>query len=236
MAHGARRMVRGAARPPNRSQAPVSNYPARRHSPPGQSRHVCRETRLPFMTRPTLSILTDATCGDACWHAREEVCRCSCGGRNHGILRGTGGTQPARTARIDGHVFTLRAVGSHSDLAPETRRIHRLAYASKRYGWMQKTPDFPAVLRAASAAQIAGWKELAAYHSGSAGRVSPYLLWIQVEELAALESATKTSPEIAAPVPQFPDPAADIESWAATLTEADHQRIAPRHHAVMAAL
>ena len=188
------------------------------------------------MTRPTLSILTDATCGDACWHAREEVCRCSCGGRNHGILRGTGGTQPARTARIDGHVFTLRAVGSHSDLAPETRRIHRLAYASKRYGWMEKTPDFPAVLRAASAAQIAGWKELAAYHSGRAGRVSPYLLWIQVEELAALESATKTSPEIAAPVPQFPDPAADIESWAATLTEADHQRLAPRHHAVMAAL
>ena len=197
------------------------------------------------MTRPTLSILTDATCGDACWHAREEVCRCSCGGRNHGILRGTGGTQPARTARIDGHVFTLRAVGSSSDLAPETRRIHRLAYASKRYGWMQKTPDFPAVLRAASAAQIAGWKELAAYHTGSAGRVSPYLLWIQVEELAALEGAAKTSPEIAAPVPQFPDPAtwaaavttADIESWAATLTPADHQRLAPRrHHAVMASL
>ena len=154
--------------------------------------------------RPALSILTDATCGDACWHAREEICRCSCGGRNHGCLRGADGGQPARTARIDGQVFTLRAVGSYSDLYAETHRIRRLAFDSKRYGWMQKTPDFPAVLRAASAAQIAGWQELTAYRTGAAGAVAPYLLWVQLDELAKLETPVA---EIAAPMPQTRGPA-----------------------------
>lgn len=32
------------------------------------------------------SILTDATCGEACWTAKEELCKCSCGGHNHGCL------------------------------------------------------------------------------------------------------------------------------------------------------
>lgn len=155
--------------------------------------------------RPALSILTDATCGDACWHAREEICRCSCGGRNHGCLRGEGGGQPARTARIDGHVFTLRAVGSYSDLYDETHRIRRLAFDSKRYGWMQKTPDFPACLRAASASQLERWPELTAYRSTpERQRPSAYLLWVQLDELAKLETP---APEIAAPMPQTRGPA-----------------------------
>ena len=29
--------------------------------------------------------LTDAPCTSKCWHAEEDVCRCSCGGKNHGI-------------------------------------------------------------------------------------------------------------------------------------------------------
>ena len=45
---------------------------------------------------------SDATCGEACWHAREDVCRCSCSGKNHGILKRDGQEQPARTRRI-GH-------------------------------------------------------------------------------------------------------------------------------------
>jgi hypothetical protein len=54
-------------------------------------------------------VMTGSTCGDACWHAREEVCRCSCGGRNHGILT-TGGARPQRTARIEGQLYELVAV------------------------------------------------------------------------------------------------------------------------------
>ena len=56
-----------------------------------------------------IAILTGATCGDGCWHAREEVCRCSCGGRNHGILR-RGGDRPLRTCKIQGELFELVGV------------------------------------------------------------------------------------------------------------------------------
>ena len=56
-----------------------------------------------------IAILTTATCGDGCWHAREEVCRCSCGGRNHGILN-RGGAMPKRTSRADQNLYELVAV------------------------------------------------------------------------------------------------------------------------------
>lgn len=55
------------------------------------------------------AIVTGSTCGDACWHAREEVCRCSCGGANHGILN-VGGCQPIRNGKIDGNFYELVAV------------------------------------------------------------------------------------------------------------------------------
>lgn len=53
--------------------------------------------------------ITGSTCGDACWHAREEVCRCSCGGANHGILN-KGGERPTRTCKIDGHFYELAGI------------------------------------------------------------------------------------------------------------------------------
>ena len=33
-----------------------------------------------------LTELTEATCGFNCWLAKEHICRCSCGGKNHGIM------------------------------------------------------------------------------------------------------------------------------------------------------
>lgn len=62
------------------------------------------------MNSLAFAILTQSTCGDACWHAREEICRCSCGGRNHGILRTEDGTRPQRTSKHDGHFYELVAV------------------------------------------------------------------------------------------------------------------------------
>ncbi len=38
-------------------------------------------------------------CGFACWEAREDVCRCSCGGRNHGISRKPSCAAVAKPAR-----------------------------------------------------------------------------------------------------------------------------------------
>jgi hypothetical protein len=50
------------------------------------------------------------TCGDHCWHAKELVCRCSCGGANHGILLTKDGIQPQRTRKIDGKFYELVSI------------------------------------------------------------------------------------------------------------------------------
>ena len=56
-----------------------------------------------------MAITTGSTCGDGCWHAREDICRCSCSGRNHGILT-QGGTAPVRNSKVQGEFFELVAV------------------------------------------------------------------------------------------------------------------------------
>ncbi len=73
-----------------------------------------------------LAVLTSQTCGDACWHAREEICRCSCGGKNHGCLN-HGGAQPERTSRIDGFMYRLKSIGQYGDVCRESCEINRLA-------------------------------------------------------------------------------------------------------------
>ena len=60
-------------------------------------------------TNLAMAILTGSTCGDNCWHAREDVCHCSCGGKNHGILT-VGGTAPVRSSKVDGEFYELVAV------------------------------------------------------------------------------------------------------------------------------
>jgi hypothetical protein len=129
-------------------------------------------------------VLTDATCSEACWHAREEVCRCSCGGKNHGCLKAENGVQPIRTAKIDGVRYELRGVGV--GVEKEAQRINREAgikfyyahTARKHYGY---TPV--ALMRKASAAQLDKWPELAAEKERLAGepswRRNCYLLWVR---------------------------------------------------------
>jgi len=56
-----------------------------------------------------LGMITGSTCGDGCWHAREDICRCSCGGKNHGILT-QGGTAPVRNSKVKGEFFELVGV------------------------------------------------------------------------------------------------------------------------------
>ena len=58
--------------------------------------------------------LTGTTCGFACWEAREEVCRCSCGGANHGIFK-RGGEQPKRTCKIRSFWYELYSIGTGHD-------------------------------------------------------------------------------------------------------------------------
>lgn len=71
-----------------------------------------------------MAVLTSQTCGEPCWHAREEICRCSCGGRNHGCLLIPGGEAPERMAKIDGERYKLAGVGLHRDLIEQAQALN----------------------------------------------------------------------------------------------------------------
>ena len=106
--------------------------------------------------------LTDQTCGEACWAAREDVCRCSCSGLNHGIHRVEGADQPTRTRRIQGTTYRLYAVADR-DVASEIEAAvncpnfwrrredrtynHNGAIAQRGTGRMAKWPEFQNVPR-----------------------------------------------------------------------------------------
>ena len=38
-----------------------------------------------YGNRKVKATVTNAPCSAACWHAQEEICHCSCGGKHHGI-------------------------------------------------------------------------------------------------------------------------------------------------------
>lgn len=144
------------------------------------------------------AVLTSQTCGEACWHAVEDVCRCSCGGKNHGCLRVAGGTRPERTSRIDGHVYKLVGVGRLADLYKEARAINdgqgwkhvdkarltsvwtsdgeKQLWQQYRYHWSETDKGAPARLKSASASQR-NWKEL----DGWKDEHTVHLLWQRVQ-------------------------------------------------------
>lgn len=113
-----------------------------------------------------LAILTGHTCGDACWHAREAVCRCSCGGKNHGILL-QGGARPERTAKIGGAMYRLAEIGTDSDI--EARRMAEVR--AMNHHWLFD-PAGPWLRKVATASQLKAWAELEAYRDTGAS-----ILW-----------------------------------------------------------
>jgi hypothetical protein len=157
------------------------------------------QKRLAEGMNPLVAFLTEATCGEACWEAREDVCRCSCGGRNHGCLRTPDGVRPTRNAKIDGYRYELKAVGKN--LGDQARAINKAA-GDKHvklgtwecdYPWQTNEPNAPARLKKATKDQLAKWPELASFRekidsikaSGrycwiDIDRVWPELLWVKV--------------------------------------------------------
>ena len=115
---------------------------------------------------PLQAILTDATCGEACWEAREDLCRCSCGGKNHGCLRGVEGVRPVRHCKLQGYRYALHATGH--DVHREAYAInlpagHTYVYAAESHDLM--FAGLPAKIRQASDAQLETWPELLAYRT-----------------------------------------------------------------------
>jgi hypothetical protein len=122
------------------------------------------------------AILTCATCGEGCWYARELVCRCSCGGKNHGCLLGPNGARPTRTSKIHGTAYQLVAIGSWYDLYEQAEvllKIHgpRGKASGYTYYWRPTDPGAPIFLKCASKTQLESWDELKSMARGT------YLLW-----------------------------------------------------------
>lgn len=136
------------------------------------------------------AIFTDATCGAACWYAKEETCRCSCGGKNHGCLLDPDNETPERIVKIDGERYRLEAVGRYNE-------INNLAYnALLRLGWREiktmvtygdGTPyhyahyanDRGSAIRVKPAAKNQlDWPEVKL--SNVQSPMTPYLLWVKV--------------------------------------------------------
>ncbi len=111
-----------------------------------------------------LAYLTGHTCGDACWHAREEVCRCSCGGANHGILN-KGGVRPERTSKKNGAMYILAGVApTYHDAQVEARNIENDCFPgmdANAYGNWRDSQVVPVIVRKASDTQLK-WTEVAA--------------------------------------------------------------------------
>lgn len=132
------------------------------------------------------AMYTEATCGEACWCAREDVCRCSCGGKNHGILRTADGQRPERTAKIDGSRYVLLAVGCDG-ISEQARTLNR-ANGPRRvdkitdtltytYFWEETDKHAPARVKPASKDQVARWPELTAWRTENRYFNPVYLLW-----------------------------------------------------------
>jgi hypothetical protein len=67
----------------------------------------------------SLHLFALSACGPDCWEARENVCRCSCGGARHGIRRPTCGPailRPVTDSQIRRwpELAAWRAVSAHS--------------------------------------------------------------------------------------------------------------------------
>lgn len=143
-------------------------------------------------TATKIALVTETTCGYPCWMAREDVCRCYCGGVNHGCLRDESGVQPARMSKIKGHMYRLINVGRYPEIARQAddlareMRAKRLVHVEEYHpGYFSiGLPDdagYPVKHRVASASEEAKWPECAPFRNRALydwqGR--PNLLWVR---------------------------------------------------------
>ena len=141
-----------------------------------------------------MAILTESTCADPCWYAREDVCRCSCGGRNHGVLLQDGAERPARTKKVGRYRFQLVGIAiNHHGAIDAVRELYdaigerRPASDSLRPGWGEPGRYCSA---GATEREADKWPELEPYRDWyklqpgeapiNAHDRRPYLIWERV--------------------------------------------------------
>ena len=119
-------------------------------------------------------VLTDHTCNVACWHAKQEICRCSCAGVNHGVLLKDGAEQPVRQREVKHQRYELEAV------IPGWLEAHNYCrdmgvIDTTIASWRYTQPEM--LVQAASKSQIAKWKELESFEESD----RPYLIWREIK-------------------------------------------------------
>lgn len=124
-----------------------------------------------------LAILTGHTCGEACWHAKEEVCKCSCGGANHGILN-KGGSMPERVSKKYGQIYNLVGIAQSyskaSDMVENYLFEHFTGLDNCAYGSYRDCSHMPVLALKASASQLK-WIEVKNVRPDE--RQDIYLIW-----------------------------------------------------------
>lgn len=138
--------------------------------------------------------ITDTTCGEACWRALEDICRCSCSGRNHGCMRDENGVRPARTSKIKGYVYQLLAVGTYGNTEKQADEIKRRCLDEelvpvKVYGGGYRSlgddqrAGYPVKTRVANASEEQRWPECAPFRERERWEWQrrPHLLWVRVD-------------------------------------------------------
>jgi hypothetical protein len=117
------------------------------------------------------------TCGDHCWFAREDECKCSCGGKNHGICRAEGSKRPDRTRKLDGAMFVMAEIGNYDALRHMANAENRKDGIFNANGWKFGGSPRPRYeVRGASPSQRK-WPELAAFLETS----DLCILWKRIE-------------------------------------------------------
>ena len=157
---------------------------------------------MPIPKRTLTEVLiTEQTCGDACWHAKEDICHCSCGGKNHGCLRTEDGEQPARTRKIKNAMYQLIAVETYSETeckAATMEPINKLSdiiednavkadVINKEDLWNKtycKT-SLPCYIKTASEGEVSRWPELSTWRKEElkSSWYRPITLWVRADLL-----------------------------------------------------
>lgn len=129
--------------------------------------------------------ITGTTCGEACWSAREESCRCSCGGANHGCDR-DGTERPERTAKINGYRYRLALIDNdYVAVARAAYEINTANHPTIRGRWNGRTTVGEAAMqKTASEAQMK-WDVLAPYRDQ---RRRPQILWVREDAITEVAS------------------------------------------------
>lgn len=146
-----------------------------------------------------IGIFSLTACGPQCWEARDDVCRCSCGGANHGIHRHKSPslTGLKRQLVYGGFIFELSQVAAPIDrgsgiygpeiLDQKAQELNRKAGINYAFAHTSRNHfgEFPvAILRTPTDSQIEKWPELAEWR----GKVNamygkPTILWTRRDDL-----------------------------------------------------